>query len=215
MKQLNTYITEYIVKKKLDKFIDSEDRYEYCPKTKEELQNICINLINNGNNNLNCIDVSNITDMQELFSTIDLKCVEDIRYIDISKWDVSNVTNMRSMFEGCIELSCDLSNWNVSNVKDMSYMFYGCKLFESDLSNWNVSNVENMKEMFYECISFESDLSNWNVSNVENMTYMFFNCINFTGKGLDNWNTNKLKNKLFTIFRNCKKLIKIPDWNRL
>ena len=37
MKHLNTYITEYIIKKKLDKPIDSEDHYEYIPKTKEEL----------------------------------------------------------------------------------------------------------------------------------------------------------------------------------
>ena len=37
MKHLNTYITEYIIKKKLDKPIDSENYYKYYPKTKEEL----------------------------------------------------------------------------------------------------------------------------------------------------------------------------------
>ena len=37
MKQLNQFITEYIVKKKLDKPIDSEDHYKYFPKTREEL----------------------------------------------------------------------------------------------------------------------------------------------------------------------------------
>ena len=37
MKQINKFITEYIVKKKLDKPIDSEDHYEYFPKTKQEL----------------------------------------------------------------------------------------------------------------------------------------------------------------------------------
>ena len=36
MKHLNTYITEYIIKKKLDKPIDSSG-YKYYPKTKEEL----------------------------------------------------------------------------------------------------------------------------------------------------------------------------------
>ena len=39
MKHLNTYITEYIIKKKLDKPINSEDQYDYYPKTKEELLN--------------------------------------------------------------------------------------------------------------------------------------------------------------------------------
>ena len=189
MKHLNTYITEYIIKKKLDKPIDSENHYKYCPKTKEELENICIDLIDNGNVDLNCIDVSNITDMQELFSNIDFKCSEDIQHIDIDKWDVSNVTNMRAMFEGCMDLDCDLSSWDVSKVKDMGYMFYGCRLFESDLSNWDVSNVESM-------------------------VLMFENCSNFTGKGLDNWNVSKLKTKYYDIFNNCKKLKKIPNWNK-
>ena len=45
MKHLNTYITEYIIKKKLDKPIDSEDHYEYYPKTKKELIKILNELI--------------------------------------------------------------------------------------------------------------------------------------------------------------------------
>ena len=36
MKHLNTYITEYIIKKKLDKSIDSSG-YEYHPQNKEKL----------------------------------------------------------------------------------------------------------------------------------------------------------------------------------
>ena len=43
MKQLNTYITEYIIKKKLNTPIDSEDHYNYCPKTKSELIEIIKN----------------------------------------------------------------------------------------------------------------------------------------------------------------------------
>ena len=39
MKHLNQFITEYIVKKKLDKPIDSEDHYEYFPKSTQELVN--------------------------------------------------------------------------------------------------------------------------------------------------------------------------------
>ena len=38
MKHLNTYITEYIIKKKLDTPIDSENHYNYCPKSKGELK---------------------------------------------------------------------------------------------------------------------------------------------------------------------------------
>ena len=67
MKHLNTYITEYIVKKKLDKPIDSEDHYEYYPKTKEELISNIKELFDKGETELNCIDTSEITDMSYLF----------------------------------------------------------------------------------------------------------------------------------------------------
>ena len=49
MKQINQYINEYIVKKKLDKPINSEDHYDYFPETKQELiKNIeeCLNFNN-------------------------------------------------------------------------------------------------------------------------------------------------------------------------
>ena len=63
MKHLNQFITEYIVKKKLDKPVDSEDHYEYFPKTKQELINTIKELFDKGETDLNCIDTSDITDM--------------------------------------------------------------------------------------------------------------------------------------------------------
>ena len=67
MKRLNQFITEYIVKKKLDKPIDSEDHYDYFPETKEELIKNIKECLNSKNYNLNCIDTSKITDMSDLF----------------------------------------------------------------------------------------------------------------------------------------------------
>lgn len=51
---------------------------------------------------------------------------------DISQWDVSNVTNMQSMFEGSY-FNGDISLWNVSNVTNMSCMFKD-SLFNGDIS---------------------------------------------------------------------------------
>ena len=69
MKQLNQFINEYIVKKKLDKPIDSEDHYEYYPETKKELIKNIVEVFNSGKTNLNCIDTSKITDMSNLFES--------------------------------------------------------------------------------------------------------------------------------------------------
>ena len=98
MKQLNQFITEYIIKKKLNKPIDSEDHYEYYPKTKEELISNIKELFDKGETDLNSIDTSKITDMSNLFDSYVNKTPEIKFNFDISKWDVSNVTNMESMF---------------------------------------------------------------------------------------------------------------------
>ena len=58
MKHLNTYITEYIIKKKLDKPIDSERNYKYFPETKRELIDNIKELLDNEETDLNCIDTS-------------------------------------------------------------------------------------------------------------------------------------------------------------
>ena len=148
MKHLNQFITEYIIKKKLDKPIDSEDHYKYFPKTKEELKKNIKECLDSNNYDLNCIDTSKITDMSWLF--------ENVKHnFDISSWDVSNIKSMRSMFHWCKELKSvgDISEWNVSNVTKMMSMFYKCEELKSvvDISGWDVSNVRNHDIMFLYC----------------------------------------------------------------
>ena len=146
MKHLNTYITEYIIKKKLDEPIDSEHNYKYFPNTREELINIIDKLLDKEISDFNCINTSKIRNMSLLFfyRRFNRKQKSILKDIDISKWDVSNVENMESMFEDFGSFNCDISNWNVGKVTSMSYMFYGCNKFNYDLSNWNVSNVTDM-----------------------------------------------------------------------
>ena len=76
MKHLNTYITEYIVKKKPDKAIDSEHKYH--PQTKDELIENIKELLDKGETDLNCIDTSNITDMSNLFKSSDISTTIDM-----------------------------------------------------------------------------------------------------------------------------------------
>ena len=50
---------------------------------------------------------------------------------NISKWDVSNVINMRYIFSGCKSFNQDISNWDVSNAKySRQFMFHNCPIEE-------------------------------------------------------------------------------------
>ncbi len=129
---------------------------------------------------------STVTDLSEMFYGGRIDATSDI-----SKWDVSNVTNMNQMFAGCTYFNQDISKWNVSNVIDMGGMFASCTYFNQDISKWDVSNVKDMSYMFADCISFNQDISKWNVSNVTNMSYMFKETLDFN-QDISNWNISKV-----------------------
>ncbi len=92
---------------------------------------------------------------------------------NINKWDVSNVTNMSSMFASAKAFNQPLDKWDVSHVTDMSFMFDGTKAFNQPLNKWDVSHVTNMTEMFENSKAFNQPLNKWDVSNVTNMEGMF------------------------------------------
>ena len=158
------------------------------------------------------LDVSSLTNAIKCddFSSL-FQGYKNVKYIiGLEDWDVSKVTNMKSMFWGCENFNADLSKWDVSSVKNMGFMFFKCKSFNSDLSKWNVSSVEDMRFMFQNCEKFNSDLSKWKVSRVTNMDCMFYNCYNFNSD-LSKWNVRSVKN-MEHMFYGCKSLQQIPSW---
>jgi len=129
-----------------------------------------------------------------------------------SSWNVSNVTDMSSMFSDCSSFNQALSSWNVSNVTDMWNMFSGCSSFNQDLSSWNVSNVTNMGGMFHNCSSFNQDLSSWNVSNVTSMGVMFSGCSTFN-QDLSSWNVSNVT-YMADMFLSCSSFNQdLSSWN--
>ena len=73
---------------------------------------------------LNFLDVSRVTDMSGLFENVEVFACWKETYcckikLDISQWDVSNVTKMAHMFDGCKNVDFgDLSKWDRSKVTD-------------------------------------------------------------------------------------------------
>ena len=151
----------------------------------------------------NDIDVSNIDSFCD--KNVGLFSGTKFKHINISYWNVSNVTDMSRMFCGCESLKSvgDISNWDVSSVENTSNMFYDCKKLKSvvDISKWDVSSVTNMSFMFCDCNNFNQNLSNWDVSSVTDMTYLFLNCKSFN-KDISKWNVSNVRYNL-AMFYNC------------
>jgi len=163
-------------------------------------------MISNGDD-VTKVVTSLITDMKNLFQN------NTTFNQDISTWDVSNVTDMNSTFEGT-SFNQDISNWDVSNVTTMYYMFEDSPFnqdisswdvsssitdtsgmfrgtpFNQDISSWDVSNVINMDNMF-EDSPFNQDISSWDVSNVLGMLGMFQNATAFN-QDISSWDVSSV-----------------------
>ena len=140
---------------------------------KEHLQQLIKNEIKTHGNNcdLNHIDVSNVTNMSNMFYKSTFNG-------NISKWNVSNVTDMSYMFEKST-FNGDISNWNVSNVTNMQFMFYN-STFNGDISNWNVSNVTNMSYMFKDCPAIKPwwDIEDYDLRQIAINNFNLMNKLN-------------------------------------
>ena len=106
--------------------------------------------------------------------------------------------NIKSLFENCKSLKyvLDISNFDISNITNMSYMFCGCinLLSIPDISHWNTINVTDMSHMFERCIFLEKlpDISKWNISNVKTINHLFDRCLSLTClPDISKWDTSK------------------------
>ena len=132
----------------------------------------------------------------------------DVTSINITGWNTSSATNMGRMFYRCEQLtSLDVSSFNTTNVTDMSYMFYGLQLVTSlDVSGFNTANVTNMRNMFYDCQSITTlDLSGFNTASVTNMTSMFYRMYAVTSLNISSFNTSNVTRMAY-MFANCRAL---------
>jgi len=105
---------------------------------------------------------------------------------DISNWNAGSVTNMHQMFLGASSFNQDIGSWNVSSVTDMYQMFARAAAFNQDIGAWNTANVTMMWEMFNQASSFNQDIGAWNTANVINMSGMFYRASSFN-QDISNW----------------------------
>ena len=121
--------------------------------------------------------------------------INNLQSLDLSLFNIQNVTNMRFMFYNCYNLEkIDLFSMNTQNITNMEGMFSGCKHLKNIyLSKFDTQNITDMSYMFNNCENLQSlDLSSFNTQNVTNMSYMFCNCNKLKSLNLSSFNTKKV-----------------------
>ena len=122
---------------------------------------------------------------------------ENLKEIDLSKFDASKVNSMLAMFNGCTNLEkINFGNINTSLVKNMKELFQNCKkLIYIDISKFDTSNVQTMYRMFGFCESIKYlDVSNFNTKNVIDMFDIFAYCYKLVALNASGFDTSNTKN---------------------
>ena len=156
----------------------------------------------------------------EIFAISDVSvvahtCSSNLKKLDLSGFDTSNVETMKNMFIGCSALTeLDLSGFDTSNVKNMAFLLYGCSgLTSVNLKGLDTSNVDDMSYMFRDCSSLTNlDVSGFVTSNVRSMFSMFENCSSLVSLDVTKFNTSKVEG-MTSMFQGCSSLTSIDVSN--
>ena len=162
----------------------------------------------------NCVNLTEFRNMKNMHTNKTVwmhgvfhNCIS-LEYIDVSGWDVSQVTNFNMLFFNCHSLkSVDVSKWNTGNGKNMYGIFRNCYQLEYvNVSNWNLDNVVQLSCTFMGCEKLKNiDVSKWNTKKVTTMYSLFEGCKSLTSLDLSNWNTENVT-EMNGMFRDCESL---------
>ena len=105
-------------------------------------------------------NTSKLKNMLNMFA----ECFNLAEIVGIENWDTSNVKNLDAAFAQTRALTnLDISNWNVDNVTSMNETFNGSYVQDLNISNWSMSNCTKITGVFKNTIALE----NLYLNNVE------------------------------------------------
>ena len=162
-----------------------------------------INILEGDINNITMKWNDKINSSQGMFEGL-----TNLKEVDLSNFDGSEVSSMRFMFMSCTNLeSVNFNNIKTPYLDNMALLFYDCKsLLSVDLSPLNTSSVTNMGSMFKGCTSLTSvNLNNLDTSKVKEMEYLFSSCTSLTSVDLSKFDTSSVTN-MASMFYNCLSL---------
>ncbi|MDO4557198.1 MAG: BspA family leucine-rich repeat surface protein, partial [Lachnospiraceae bacterium] len=192
MDETNSYVftsTSVLWEKEQEQILNLEIGKEIFPTETSYWFYNCRNL---SNMNFVNLSTSNVTKMIYMFSRTGINS-QDID-IDLSDWDMSNVTDFRNMFEYLSpknSLNLKIQGWKLTNLTSAELLFNYTGSSTSDvninLSGWEMPKLNSAKHMFYysgsKSKTYNLDLSSWETPLLNNMSNMFF-C---TALGASDW----------------------------
>lgn len=157
---------------------------------------------------------SNISSLASMFSNSN-----SLKTINMSEWDVSNVTDISHIFNNCSQLLNvdDFSKLKFSKLKNINGMFNGCQALTGELivPEMDISECTDFTNIFNSCyVSKITNIENWNTSNVTNMMQSFGGCYNLEKLDISNWNTSNVTS-MYQTFSSCRKLTDLSEINCL
>ena len=158
------------------------------------------------------VDTNTITSIYRMF-----RDCSQLQTLDVSNWNVSNVTYMNDAFFNCSSLEVlDVSKWDTRKVISMSATFQGCsKLTTIDVSKWDTSSLTNIAGMFHNCKSVQSlNMAHFDVSRCTSFLGLFGYCSSLENINCKDFNTSNV-NDMGTCFGYCSSLktLDLTGWD--
>ena len=112
-------------------------------------------------------DVSKVTNMTEMF-----KGCSSLVELNLTGWNTSSLRAMAVMFNGCSNLQkiLGIEHFNISQVTDLGSVFNGCGITSINLDSWDFNGVTNVTNMFANSKVQTIDTTNWDVSTITGFT---------------------------------------------
>jgi surface protein len=159
----------------------------------------------NFNQDISDWDVSNVTNVRQLFA------FNNAFNQNLNNWTLSSLSDATLMFYGAFAYNNGgvtlywtdkiplLNNMNgmfsaassfnqivlldTGSVTDMGGVFSSAQVFNQDIKDWNFQNVTNVDSMFNNSL-FNYDVSSWNITSLTNMRAMFLRATAFNNGGV-------------------------------
>lgn len=122
-------------------------------------------------------DFSNgLTTLQNTFSAYP-QVSKLVEIPTLNSWNVSNVTNLATMFDNCKNIKfLDFEDWDVNKVNNYNGMFRACTSLEKvNITKWDILPTATLGSMFHTCLKLHSLVGDYTIDEVISNNITIFN----------------------------------------